>query len=183
MRRPNVTVRSNVYIRSPEPLEKDHAFRAQIRGRGAIHILLQRLAPFEDLRMASRRLLTPRQMAEVAWQVPCVCGSYPEGPVLRNGTIDIRFRCPRGTCTSSSFRTRICLLDAELIAAGTRMFGLTVPELVEKALTETSRVATDSTTSQMRRRFAIRLTLFQDNMLTDEQVESALRSLVKGDRS
>jgi hypothetical protein len=178
MNRSNVTIRSNVYIRASVPLDQDKAFLAQVRGRTALITLLRRIAPDKGLQAAARESLTARQIADVAWQVPCVCGAYPEGPIVANGNVEIQFRCPNSTCKPTNSRPRITLLDAELVDRCAKTFGMMVPDLVTLALaTPQTTYAPDPT--RRRLPYTIRLTLFQDQMLTDQDIECALHSLIE----
>jgi hypothetical protein len=177
----SVAVTSNVYVRSGVSIEEDQVFLAQVRGRAAINFLLQRLAPNQDLKAASRRLLTIRQIAESAWQAPCTCGAYPEGPVPQDDGIDVYFRCPMSSCASGNFRNRLCMLDVELVKQATEILGLDIRELVAEALALPRQKAGPLPDSE-RRPVPIRLSLFQDNILTDADVEEALRRLLEGNR-
>jgi hypothetical protein len=181
MTQSSIAVTSNVYVRSVVSIEEDHVFLAQIRGREAINLLLQRLAPNQDLKAASRRLLTVRQVAESAWQAPCSCGAYPEGPVRQNDGIDVQFRCPMSSCASGNFRNRLCMLDVGLVERATETLGRDIRELVTKALAQPRQKAGPSPRCE-RRPVPIRLSLFQDNVLTDADVEDALRRFLEDNR-
>ena|ERR1017187_1533941 len=178
MKQPNVAVIPNVYVRSGTPLEADQTFIGQVRGRSAIRLLLQRLAKDQDQKAASRTLLTPRQIAESAWQVPCTCGAFPEGPIRSNNQIDIEFRCPNGRCESTNYRTRLCLLNIALVDRCTRVFGMDIREVIKKALALPRSMPRDTHSSQ-RGLVPIRLSLYEDNMLSDQDIELALRTLVE----
>lgn len=178
MTKPNVAVIPNVYVRSGSPLEADRTFIGQVRGRGAIRLLLQRLAKDQDHKIASRILLTPRQIAESAWQVPCTCGAIPEGPVRSTTQIDIEFRCPNGHCESTNYRNRLCLLDIALVDRCTKVFGMDIRAVVTKALA-LPRSMPRGMPSSRRGLVPIRLTLFEDNMLSDQDIELALLTLVE----
>jgi hypothetical protein len=181
MKQSSVVVTSNVYVRLAGPVQEDQAFLAQVRGRKAINLLLRRLAPDRDLKGASRRLLTPQQIAESAWQAPCFCGAYPEGPVRTDERIDVRFRCPMRICASGNFRNRLCMLDVELVDRATQIFRQDIREVVTEALALPIQEAGQLPQSE-RRPVPIRLSLFQDNVLTDEDIENSLRRLVEAYR-
>ena len=146
--------------------------RASVWGRR------QRLAKDQDHKIASRILLTPRQIAESAWQVPCTCGAIPEGPVRSTTQIDIEFRCPNGHCESTNYRNRLCLLDIALVDRCTKVFGMDIRAVVTKALA-LPRSMPRGMPSSRRGLVPIRLTLFEDNMLSDQDIELALLTLVE----
>ena len=181
MKQSNVAVIPNVYVRSGAPLEADRTFIGKVRGRSAIRLLLQRLVKDQDQKAACRRLLTPQQIAESAWQVPCTCGAFPEGPIRRNNQIDIEFRCPNGRCESTNYRTRLCLLDIALVDRCTRVFGMDIREVIKKALALPRSMSRDTHCSQ-RGLVPIRLSLYEDNMLSDQDIELALHALVETER-
>jgi hypothetical protein len=159
MKQSNVAVIPNVYVRSATPLEADRTFIGQVRGRSAIRLLLQRLAKDQDQKAASRI-------------------AFPEGPIRSSDQIDIEFRCPNGHCESTNYRTRLCLLDIALVDRCTGMFGIDIREVVKKALA-LPRSMSRGTHSSQRGLVPIRLTLYEDNMLSDQDIELALYTLVE----
>jgi hypothetical protein len=173
----NVVITSNVYVRESVPLKDDLRFIAQVRGRVAIRKLLERLAPGQDAKSAARRFLSLRQIAESAWQSPCVCGAFPEGPVTVGGEIDVKFRCPSKTCDSANFRTRFCLLDVELVHQVTAAFGRDIRDIIQMAISRPHLQIPEVPTCE-RRPITVRLSLFQDVVLTDEAIETSLRCLL-----
>src|SRR5437867_1926484 len=115
----NVRLRSNVFLSGhPE-------MRLQVRGRPALKKLLTRLAPGMSESDAARILrLKPRQLAELAWEIPCVdCGAVPEGPVLRGQIETVEFRCPRGVCSPRDLKGSLVALDLEMVNEGLRRLG------------------------------------------------------------
>ena len=173
MTKSNLTIRSNVFVRTGVALEHDRAFVAQIRGGKAIGKILAILKPDQDKESAARQLLTPRQISEVAWQVRCVCGAYPEGPVSKATGVEVQFRCPQKSCISSNFRARRILLDPSLVDALTKRFEKTISEIVADAL-KLGEVAIQEETSGRKFPFSVRLTLSQYTMFTDARIEAAL---------
>jgi hypothetical protein len=174
----NTAVRSNVFVRSNQPLALDIAFLAQVRGHKAISLLLSSLMPGQDAQVAARKLLTARQLSEVAWQVRCVCGAFPEGPVTTATGVEIKFRCPRGSCVPSNFRPRMVYLQRSLVHDVVSAFGKTLSEIVERALA-LGELPTRSSALGERSPFPVRLTLSQNVMVTDEQIELALFALLE----
>lgn len=105
---PNITIRSNIYIRIMDSIKEDRKFISQVRGRAALKRLLRIVGASED----TPGFLTARQRAEIRWEVPCsLCHSYPEGAVVRDGLEMVVFRCPRGHCTGSTTVARTVLLS------------------------------------------------------------------------
>lgn len=78
----------------------DPRFASEIRGRAALKTWLQRLFPADSVEVAAGRAkLTASQQLQLKWDIRCaLCGSRPEGPVRRDGTIVIEFRCPTREC-------------------------------------------------------------------------------------
>jgi len=114
--RVNIAQRSNVHLTSQC---SQHA-----RGRPALITLLRRLAPASPESEAARRLLTPRQRAELAQQQRCDrCGAIPEGPVLRDGEIVLELRCPLERCAADRPTTTRVKLSLELLNLGLETFG------------------------------------------------------------
>jgi hypothetical protein len=172
----NVVITSNVYLRSGEPLNEDFAFIRQVRGRVAVNRLLERIAPGSDPKSAARGFLSARQIAEAAWQGPCTCGAYPEGPVRQNGDLDVQFRCPMQHCESNHRRARRCMLDLKLINYATQTMNQDIRAIIATALAAVPlRHAAIPPAECERRPVPVMLTLYQDNFLTDSDIEDALR--------
>jgi hypothetical protein len=181
----NVALKSNVYVRQGVELFRDRPFLKQIRGRGALVKVLSRFSPAVDHLASARRVFTPRQIAEVAWEQRCdICGAIPEGPVTRGGVEQIEFRCPRGQCKTQTYRNKVVLLDLKLVAAATAKMKMTPAELVRRAL-ETFRPCPGTLGSRIgrstTRRFPVRLTPYEFYFLTDEEIESSLFSFINGE--
>lgn len=178
----NVSVKSNVYTRQPVDLFRDQPFIAQVRGREALVKILRTLRPGGDPISAARGLLTPRQIAELAWERRCdICGAIPEGPVSHSGVEQIEFRCPRGLCKTQAYRNRVVLLDLNLVSEATAKTSLTLPEVVRKAL-DRFRPSPGSLPSRRCttiRRFAVKLTPYEFYFLSDAEIESSLSSFVR----
>ncbi len=82
LKTPNVSIRSNVFVRVSADLCKDKEFCFQVRGREAILRLLRWIAPDQEVHNLVRKSLSKTQLAELAWQTPCaICGARPEGVV------------------------------------------------------------------------------------------------------
>jgi len=178
----NVSVKSNVYTRQRVDLSRDKAFLAQVRGREALVKILKRLRPTGDLLTSGRTLLTPRQIAELAWEQRCdICEAIPEGPVSRAGVEQIEFRCPRGRCKAQTYRKKTVLLDLNVVAQATAKTQLTAPEVVRKAL-DRFRPGADSPPKSGRsitRPFVLKLTPYEFYFLRDEEIESSLLSFIR----
>jgi hypothetical protein len=176
MTKPNITIRSNVFVRSTAELRTDNAFIAQVRGRIALLHLLKRLGPNGDLLTTARKYLTRTQLAQVAWQSPCsICGAFPEGPVTRDGTLEIQFRCPRNTCSASEFLPRSVLLSLDLVRRCSDVFKRPIGEIIQEAL-KVQRTPTQELPSKGPSvPVVVRLTLAQRYFLTDRDIESATR--------
>jgi len=173
----SVTVRSNVYVRTNEPLQSDKAFVKRIHGRGAIAKALALLEVNSTDRSQLTRVLTPRQIAEWAWERRCEhCGCIPEGPVFIEGREEIRFRCPLGKCESRELLGRSVLLNPALVDRVTRRTGLPLMQTAQLILSRTdfSRVKRPTTPSTRRAPFIVALTPWQRYMLTNEDIEAAL---------
>jgi hypothetical protein len=114
--RANIGRRSNVVVISEERYWDTPSFRAQVRGRSALLKWLEKKAPGASLTDAVYHYLSPRQRADVAWETPCeICGARPEGPVRRGQTVEVEFRCPRGTCRASHHAARTVLVNIDLV--------------------------------------------------------------------
>lgn len=176
MTKPNITIRSNVFVRNGAELRSDRAFIAQVRGRSAVLHLLKRIEPNSDLAITARKYLTRTQLAEVAWQAPCsICGAFPEGPVTRYGTLEVQFRCPRNTCGASEFLPRTVVLSLDLVRRCSDVFEKPIGEIVQDALKVQQAVPVEEPrNSVMRVPVVVRLTLAQRYFLTDRDIESAL---------
>lgn len=173
MKKSNVRVRSNVFVRADVPLEQDVLFLAQVRGTSAIGKVLDKLKPGQRHEMAGRQLLTPKQLSEVAWQVRCVCGAFPEGPISRGAGVEIQFRCPQNNCKPSSYRARTVYLDRYIVDVLTQRFQKTLSKIVADALS----IGEQSIQAQSSREkfpFPVRLTLSQYTLVSDSEIEKAL---------
>jgi hypothetical protein len=176
MKGSNIVITSNVYLRSGEPLQTDNSFARQVRGRVAVHRLLEIIAPGSDPKSAARGILSARQIAEAAWQGPCTCGAYPEGPVRQNGDLDVQFRCPMQHCQSDNQRARRCMLDLTLIDFATKSVNQDIRVIIAKALSTVPLCHSSAVPIECERRpVPVMLTLYQDNFLTDSDIEDALR--------
>lgn len=179
MAKTNVTIRSNVFIRSGAELRSDYTFISQVRGRNALMHLLRRLGPSGDVLSTARKYLTRTQLAQVAWQSPCsICGAYPEGPVTRAGSLEIQFRCPRKTCSASEFLPHTVVLSLDLIRRCSDVFKQPIGEIVQDALRMQRAVPQELPSKAIRVAVVVRLTLSQRYFLTDRDIESALRQLL-----
>ena len=152
---PNITIRSNVFVRREVGLFKDSAFISQVRGRSALMILLRGLAPHEDPARAARRYLDRRQLAQVAWQARCsVCDGFPE----------------------------TVLIDIEVVRRSTAVLNKPFEEIVQDALRHEngtgSRLVIDEDVERkgMRVRVPVRLSLSQWHFCSDEEIESAIKT-------
>ncbi len=180
---PNITIRSNVFVRREVGLFKDSAFISQVRGRSALMILLRGLAPHEDPARAARRYLDRRQLAQVAWQARCsVCDGFPEGPVSHDGKVEIQFRCPMNTCNANILLPRTVLIDIEVVRRSTAVLNKPFEEIVQDALRHEngtgSRLVIDEDVERkgMRVRVPVRLSLSQWHFCSDEEIESAIKT-------
>jgi hypothetical protein len=181
MTKPNITIRSNVFVRNGAELQSDRAFIAQVRGRSALLRFLKQIEPNGDLATTAHKYLTRAQLAEVAWQAACsICGAFPEGPVTCDGTLEVQFRCPRGTCRASEFLPRTVLLNLDLVRRCSDVFRNPIGEIVQDALKVQRPVAVEeSQQSVVRVPVVVRLTLAQRYFLTDRDIEAALWHLLQ----
>jgi hypothetical protein len=182
----NVSVRSNVFVRTNPDLKNDKKFLSQIRGWEAIIKVLGRIAPNQDIRRAATKYLSKAQLAEVAWQSPCaICGAFPEGPVQSSSGVEVQFRCPRGTCRERGFTPRPILLEIDLIRNLTNAFGKTIPDILALALQSFEQTGSDNPSEEPLqprvncRRVVVLLTHSQYYFLTDADITSALRSFLE----
>jgi hypothetical protein len=173
----NVAIRSNIFVRAPGIASEDFAFIQQVRGKHALSKLIQYLAAFDS----SNGPLSQRQVAELAWETPCAkCGAIPEGPVTKDGKLEIVFRCPLGTCQVTGVRARTVLLDYRVVTSVTAAYQLPLSDLVQQALkNEQQHTALKTDAATARRRFVIKLTPFQHRFLADADIERALAGLIK----
>jgi hypothetical protein len=182
MTRPNITVRSNVFVRSGAELRSDHTFILQVRGRSALLQLLKQLEPNVEPITTARKFLSRTQLAQVAWQSACgVCGGYPEGPVTRNGVLEVQFRCPRQACTASEFTARTVVLSLELVRRCSEVFKKPIDEIIQSALKAYPAQQTNPEVQPckcLRVPVVVRLTLAQRYFLTDRDIESAVTHLL-----
>jgi len=131
----NVRLRSNVFLRG------DAAYERCVRGSEAVVKMLERKNPQlcgnrdDWLLLREASLLEPRQILDVAWQVPCArCGSRPEG--LVHG--EIQFRCPLGSCAAGAPRARTINLTPELLTRVTAC-SADIHQMVQAALSQYGR--------------------------------------------
>lgn len=184
MTRPNVSIRSNVFVRSGTELRNDNAFIAQVRGRNALLQLLRRLEPNGDLLTTARKYLSRLQLAQVAWQSPCsICGAFPEGPITRDGTLEIQFRCPRKICSVSEFLPQTVVLSLDLVRRCSDLFNKPIGEVIQDALKAQQLVPEEQSSSGPRVPVVVRLTLAQRYFLTDRDIESALIHIMRSRES
>lgn len=177
----NITVRSNVYVRSHLNLKDDTAFIRQVRGRSALLKLLVRISLRNDALLLRDKRLSQRQIAELAWEVPCAeCGAIPEGPVTRIGREEIEFRCPKGRCDQLSLRGRTVLLDPNLVQRAVSGSTKRLTEVVQDALKEYQHEdGTLFVETPLKRPFTIRVTLSQHYFYSDRDIELALEQFTQ----
>jgi hypothetical protein len=101
----NVMLRSNVYLRRPVKLRDDQDYRAQIRGRKALRMMLDQIEIFDTADRA-QRWLTPIQLKEWDQTLLCAdCETQATGLVrIRTSlgeVVRMEFRCPKGNCPHS----------------------------------------------------------------------------------
>ena len=181
--KPNITVRSNVFVRSQSELREDSDFIAQVRGRTALLRLLSRISSLSDALMSARACLSQRQVAEIAWEVPCAqCGALPEGAITRMGHEEVEFRCPKGKCEQSKLRGRTILLDPELVQEVTSRWGKPLNEVTQEVLRQYRKESSKGVLSEStgKRPFTIRITLSQHYFFSDRDIEAALVATVRG---
>ena len=173
----NVAARSNVFIRRSASIASDPDFIRQVRGRVALLHVLDKLSEGDRSINAARRFLTRAQVAEAAWQSPCLrCGAYPEGPVHTSGGVDVVFRCPLGTCTSTDLPPFPVAIDQSLLRALSSTTYRDLSETIRQALnSEVSGERVASPPETVRVTVAIRLTRTQRYLLSDSEIEAALR--------
>jgi hypothetical protein len=175
-KKPNITVRPNVFVRNSGELEKDHDFIQEIRGRNALLLIIERLRPGRDALAGAKSLFSQRQVSELVWDLPCVdCGAYPEGPVRKSGTEDIEFRCPIGRCKVNRYRGRTVLLDSQLVRKAVAQFGRPLTELVQFVLHGFSPPKQIQQREDSKRMpFTIGLTASQSYFFSDQDIEVAV---------
>lgn len=95
--KPNVRLRSNVYIRTAEEIRYDRAFRDQVRGHKAIRQMVARFIPYQTSEVLSEKL-TPWQLHQYyERECPfCLCQVY--GPVRRQDGIVYVWKRPPKYC-------------------------------------------------------------------------------------
>jgi hypothetical protein len=175
----NVTIRSNLFIRQPVPVKEDRTFVRQVKGKTA---LCKLIAQFPELEASGYRhsVLSQRQVAELVWETPCTkCGAIPEGPIWRNGNLEIAFRCPLAVCRAATYRARTVSLDHNIVRTVTSALGLPLSEVVDVALRNID--GKDLSTigiASSRRPFTVRLSPSQYHFLTDSDIEAALTALL-----
>lgn len=181
--KPNITVRSNVFIRSRSQLKDDSDFIAQVRGRTALMKLLGRISSLSDVLASGRACLSQRQVAELVWEVPCAeCGALPEGAITRMGHEEVEFRCPKGKCGQSKLRGRTILLDPKLVEETISLCGKPLSEVIQDALKGYRKEPSQPgpLESTRKRPFTIRIPLSQHYFFSDRDIEAALVATVGG---
>lgn len=176
--KPNVSVRSNVYIRADCDLRTDRQFIAQVRGRSALTRLIAVLEPGTEPRAAAQRHLSETQLSQVAWQARCAhCGALPEGPVAGPLGIEVVFRCPRAECSIPSRIARSVAVDVTLIRTAAERFAKPVSDIVEEALVDADATVDEPPAARdvVRVPITVRLTLSQHHFMSDASIERALR--------
>ena len=177
--RSSVALRSNVFLRTAQPLGEDVAFLKRVHGRSAISKMLTVLHANQMTAAQLKHILTPRQAAEWAWEHRCDrCGCVPEGPVMINGHEEIKFRCPLGSCRSRELVGKSILLDPDLVDGLTRQTGLPLIQAVQFVLarTDVSCLRPLAAPLALRRTpFTVALTPWQRYILANEQIEAALK--------
>jgi hypothetical protein len=159
--RSNVRLRSNVFPSDRPELQ------LQVRGRPALKIHLRWKAPGMGEAEAGAHLkLKPRQVAELAWEIPCSrCGAMPEGPVLHNGIEAVEFRCPLGKCEERKFSGTFVNLNLDFVNHALERFGGSVSDVVRRALAdlppEIGIGRHDAEHAARMRQFSVRLTRTQ----------------------
>ena len=175
----NVTIRSNLFIRQSVPAKEDRAFVRQVRGKTALCTLI---VQFPELQVSGYRhsVLSQRQVAELVWETPCTrCGAIPEGPIRRNGNLELAFRCPLAMCKAASYRARTVSLDHNIVRTVTSALGLPLSDVVDLALRNIDCKDLSTTgIASLRRPFTVRLSPSQYHFLTDTDVEAALAALI-----
>ena len=184
MTRQNVTIRSNVFVRNGAELRNDHPFIAQVRGRSALLTLLRRLEPNGEPLTTARKYLTRSQLAQVAWQSPCsICGAFPEGPVTRDGKLEIQVRCPRRTCAAAEFLPKTVVLSLDLVRQCSDVFKIPLGEIIQYALSLRGTHPEETSSKGPRVPVVVRLTLAQRYFFTDREIESALSHALRSRES
>ena len=169
----NLTVRSNVFIRQDAALRSDLRFVHQVRGRPALLKLL-RLLSVESRTHAARFLLTPRQLAELAWEISCsLCKAFPEG-AIRNGVEEsVVFRCPRGRCDAPALRAKTVQIPLSLVKLLGDKYQQPIWTIAQAAL-QLGRVATIKCSQEPKVPIVLKLSPTQYHFYDDEQIVSAL---------
>jgi hypothetical protein len=181
MSHPNISVRSNVFVRRHQNIADDVEFLSQVRGRTALLLLLRRLAPTQQPKDAARTFLNRRQLGEVAWQARCaLCGAFPEGSVTCRGSTEVQFRCPAATCTPLNRVARIVLINVGLLMQCAEKFRRPLPAIVQEALQHQNAPSARAEPSEGNRRpVTVLLTLSQYHFLSDADIEAALKAYVE----
>lgn len=109
MRKSNLCLKSNVYIRDPNKrVVQDLAFICKMRGAAAVHKLLdwfsvprrnRRPDDLEIEKLVRQGKLTPAQQNALTWELRClICDSIPCGITFKG---KYEFRCDRADCKKS----------------------------------------------------------------------------------
>jgi len=176
----NLTIRPNVFPRKDTDVSNDKRFIAQVRGRRALLKLLDHIRPGGRIEDAGDMGLSHRQLAELAWDLPCSdCGCNSLGPVLKDGKEVIEFRCPRGSCENEPLVGRMVLLPLRLVEQAIEREGRTLSEIVKDALTVYEQgYKLPLVNFDEQRPFPVRLTLTQSILLSDGEIRDAVRAWV-----
>jgi hypothetical protein len=132
--KPNVKLRSNVYIRRNPDIRKDVNFQSQIRGRDALSRLIAKISPGTS-EFTAARYLSFHQRVQYCIELRCAhCGSIPEGPVRQNGSVFYDFRCPEGQCKIRPIVVRQVDLDRRVAQKCVNLFGPDIDATIRRAL-------------------------------------------------
>jgi hypothetical protein len=132
--RPNVKLRSNVYIRQGPDIRQDKGFQNQVRGRNALSRMIAKISPGTS-DFTAARYLSFHQRVEYCIGLRCAhCGSIPEGPVRRNGAVCYEFRCPEGQCKIRPIIVRQADLDRRVAQKCVSLFGSDIDATIQRAL-------------------------------------------------
>jgi hypothetical protein len=176
----NIAIRSNIFVRSGgTELRGDIEFLRQVRGRGAVRALLNRLS-IDTSPASLRAVLSPRQIGELIWETPCAtCRAIPEGPIRLEGREIIAFRCPSATCETKTFRARTVLLPLALLQALSQKYREPISELVNDALSKKQHRRKKVRDSEPKVRIPVKLTPAQYYLFDDSDLEHALYCLLE----
>jgi hypothetical protein len=176
--RSNITVRSNVFLRQETALKSDLSFIRQVRGRSAL-IKLLKLISVEARAHTARYLLTPRQVAELTWEIPCaLCKAFPEGAIRSGSAETVVFRCPRGRCGAPVLRAKTVQIPLSLVKLLGDKFRQPIWTIAQAAL-DLDRVSTTMGKHEPKVPIVLKLSPTQYHLYDDEQIVSALCAFVE----